>query len=70
MLLYGLSPVIGDVGPAAMFIRGAADDDGDINLSDAIVVLQWQFLGGPEPGCLAAADVNGDGDINVPPACP
>ena len=38
-----------------MFLRGDANDDGSVGLSDAVVTLQWLFQGG-DPVCREAAD--------------
>ena len=51
--------------PVGVFLRGDADGDGQvIAVSDAVTVLEGLFSGGSIP-CLAAADVNGDGGIDV-----
>ncbi len=47
------------------FVRGDCNGDGEVNVSDAIYGLQWIFAGGPEPGCVAAANVDGAGDIDL-----
>ena len=39
--------------------------DGRINIADAQCVLNWLFLGGPDPGCLEAVDFNGDVRLNI-----
>jgi hypothetical protein len=54
------------VGPA--FKRGDANADGLIDVSDAVHVLAWLFLGGPPPPCKDAADINNDSDILHDPA--
>ena len=51
--------------PEIPFERGDVNDDAEINLTDAIVVLNYLFLGGAEPGCLSAADANDDGELNL-----
>jgi hypothetical protein len=51
--------------PAAEFQRGDCNDDGRTDLSDALCGLNWLFLGGPAPGCLAAADTNADRRIDI-----
>jgi len=43
-----------------LFMRGDLNNDGRVDLSDAIFSLAYQFLGGPAPTCLSAANVNGD----------
>src|SRR5262245_55006126 len=47
------------------FVRGDANGDGQIDLSDAVSILGFLFLAAAEPGCLASADVNGDGAVDV-----
>ena len=46
------------------FRRGDADGSGAVNISDAIFILNWAFLGGEEPSCRAAADWDSDNNIN------
>ena len=43
------------------FVRGDCNDDGNINISDPVCILNWLFLGGPTPGsgCVAVANTNG-----------
>jgi hypothetical protein len=48
-----------------LFIRGDADGSGEIDVSDAIAILGYLFLG-EEPGsCLDARDVNDNGVVDV-----
>ena len=51
--------------PSDGFIRGDCDADGSAcsGVGDAVFLLTWFFSGGNEPGCLAACDVNGDGEV-------
>ena len=49
----------------ALFRRGDANDDGGIDISDAIFTLDSLFLGGPTPSCLGAANANGDNEIDL-----
>lgn len=51
--------------PASRFRRGDGNDDGMVDMSDAICTLSWLFLGGPAPGCLAAADTNADDVVDI-----
>ncbi len=54
-----------DPNPLPDFIRGDASGDGVFNgLSDAIVMLSFQFSGGPAPACMESADANNDGLFN------
>ena len=44
------------------FIRGDANQDGSVNISDSITIYNYLYQGGPEP-CLEAADADGDGEV-------
>ena len=46
------------------FVRGDADGSGSIDITDAIVVLQYLFLGARRPDCLDAADADDSGGVN------
>ena len=54
--------IIGDVG---IFVRGDANLDIEVNISDPVMILDFLFLGGNTPGCKDAADANLDGKIDV-----
>ena len=47
------------------FIRGDANADGDVDISDAIAILKYLFLGSARPRCLDAADRNDDGAVDI-----
>jgi regulation of enolase protein 1 (concanavalin A-like superfamily) len=47
------------------FHRGDPNDDGQMNITDGIYVLNYLFLGGPGPGCAESADANDDGTLNI-----
>jgi hypothetical protein len=47
------------------FARGDTNNSHVLDLSDAVRVFNWLFLGGAEPLCLASADTNGDGKIDL-----
>jgi nitrous oxidase accessory protein NosD len=49
----------------SFYICGDANDDGDVNVSDAVYIINYIFTGGPAPDPLASAEVNCDGDVNV-----
>lgn len=49
---------------AATFVRGDANGDGQIDLSDAIGILAYLFTAGAGP-CLEALDVDDSGTLNV-----
>ncbi len=47
------------------FLRGDCNADGSIaGVTDALVLLSFNFSGTRAPACLAACDVNGDGGIS------
>ena len=50
---------------AGRFLRGDGNDDGTIDLTDAITILNYLFLGGVVPGCLDAADADDDDEIQL-----
>jgi PKD repeat protein len=55
-----------DFGPTGgMFHRGDADASGSINITDAIFVLNFLFLGGPAPACAEAANANDGSALNI-----
>src|SRR6185369_10039024 len=47
------------------FIRGDADGDREVAITDAIAVLSRLFLGGEALPCDDAADSNDDGEVNL-----
>jgi hypothetical protein len=47
------------------FIRGDADADGRLNLTDAVAMLNYLFLDGALPPCLDAADADDSGGIDL-----
>lgn len=51
--------------PAARFVRGDCNGDGRAagSVTDAVFLLQFNFLGGTAPPCLAACDADGDGGV-------
>ncbi|MCZ6793885.1 MAG: hypothetical protein O7J95_09775 [Planctomycetota bacterium] len=47
------------------FIRGDVEENGDVNITDAIKILGYLFLGDDDPPCLDAADVDDDGEVII-----
>ena len=47
------------------FLRGDSTDDGTTDITDAVLVLSFLFLGEQSPTCIAAADINGDEIVNI-----
>ena len=53
-------------GPIAeRFLRGDCNGDSQVEgqVTDAVYLLNYNFLGQEEPPCLAACDANGDGRV-------
>ena len=48
-----------------VFVRGDFDDDGVVNVADAVSLLSFLFQGGRSPVCDDAADVSDQGRIDV-----
>ena len=48
-----------------LFVRGNANGDGDMDLTDPICILDFLFRGGEPLACQDAADANDDGDIDL-----
>ncbi len=53
------------VSEGASYICGDANSDGDVNISDAVYIINYIFVGGAAPDPMASAEVNCDGDVNV-----
>ncbi len=51
--------------PPPEFIRGDANDNGEVNISDPIYLLEFLFAGGSPPPCEDAADANDDGKLDL-----
>jgi PKD repeat protein len=47
------------------FHRGDPNNDGTINITDGIYILNFLFLGGPAPTCREAANPNDDATVNI-----
>ena len=45
--------------------RGRVNSDGVVDLSDAVAIVSYLFLGGDEPSCLDSADVDDNGAIEI-----
>jgi len=50
---------------APRFRRSDANGDGDINLTDAVFLLGYLFLGSTPPPCLDAADTDDSGNLGI-----
>ena len=47
------------------FLRGDSNDDGEVDIADALCTLEWLFLGSKAPRCIAAANTNGDEAVDI-----
>ncbi len=60
---------VGSAPVAARFIRGDANQDGKVNIADAVAIVRTIFGVGSKialiEACQASADVNDDGELNV-----
>jgi len=62
--------VLGSVTPywdlvREMFQRADVNDDGKVDIADAIFILGYLFAWGAVPGCVDAADANDDGKVDI-----
>ncbi len=57
----------GDVEPptGTPFVRGDANSDGRLNITDGIFILNFLFTGGDAPTCREASDTNADSRVNL-----
>ena len=51
--------------PLRQFLRGDGNQDGIVDLGDAVYVLEHLLRGGPAPTCEEAADADGNGSLNI-----
>lgn len=49
----------------SLFVRGDSNGDGNLDLSDAVFILAWLFLGGEPPACPPAANTDGSAAIEL-----
>ncbi len=49
----------------AQYICGDANNDAEVNVSDAVWIVNYIFIGGPAPVPLLSGEVNCDGSVNV-----
>jgi len=47
------------------YICGDVNSDGDVNVADAVYIINYVFKEGPAPTVPEAADANGDGNVDV-----
>jgi hypothetical protein len=63
IITWLLSNATGPTAPA--FHRGDSDDNGQLQLTDAVRILGFLFLGGVSPTCLDAADSDNNGQLQL-----
>jgi len=52
--------------PGVAFVRGDANQSGAVDISDALSILGYLFLGSPlRLDCLEAGDIDGGGEVNI-----
>ena len=51
--------------PPRFFRRGDTDGNGEVNITDCIVTLNYMFNGGDPPVCHDAADATDDGVVDI-----
>ena len=59
-----IAALCGGICSAVPFIRGDANQDGNIDLADAVTCLTYLFGGGSNT-CTLALDANDDGQLNI-----
>ena len=47
------------------FVRGDCNDDGRVDISDGVCILNWLFLNGKPPACTATSNTNGDDNADI-----
>ena len=68
-LSYSIDPIDGEITLIPLFdvafLRGDGNDDGHVNIADAIFLLNFLFQGADPPLCRASGDINGDGELDT-----
>jgi uncharacterized protein (TIGR02145 family) len=49
----------------SQYICGDANNDASVNVSDAVWIVNYVFIGGPEPEPFLSGEVNCDGSVNI-----
>ena len=56
---------LAEIHPELHFVRGRVNDDAAIDISDAVALLGFLFLGEAEPPVIEAADINADTVLDI-----
>ncbi len=56
---------VGIVDQSTSFLRGDANEDANVDISDAVYILEYLFRGRTSPLCQDTADANDDGKIDL-----
>ena len=64
-LVFSLRPGLANPDDEVPFVRGDPNEDGIVDMSDAVFILNHLFLGGIMPPCRPVMDVNGDGGLDL-----
>ena len=59
----GSLPRLGEATPS--FVRGNCNGDQAVDISDAVTILFYLFLGESEPRCLQGCDVNANAQVSI-----
>ncbi len=53
------------LGSGGAFVCGDANGDGQVNVADAVYLINYVFKGGPAPDPICVGNANGDGQCNI-----
>ncbi len=53
------------IGDVCDYVCGDANGDGDVNVADAVFLINYVFKSGPAPDPLCSGDANNDGETNI-----
>ena len=62
---FPASTFVSTLSTRGAFLRGDANHDGTLNITDPLITLDFLFRGGAPPGCDDAADSTDDGEIGL-----